>query len=259
MPAVSVIMPAYNCEGFVAEAIESVISQTFEDWELIIVEDCSTDKTGTVIDRFSGGRVVVVKNSSNLGGARSRNKAIGMARGRYIAFLDADDMWDPRKLEIQISFMKERNVGFCFSSYCVVYEKSERVDLIKVPQRVSFSQLLKHNYIGCLTAVYDTLPFGKIYMPVVDKRQDFALWLEILKKFRYAFSVPMPLGFYRVRSGTLSSSKTDALKYYWRVLRQVGGCGMLSAVFNICCYLMIVLIKKRFPDLYSHFVSKSFR
>jgi glycosyltransferase involved in cell wall biosynthesis len=256
MPKVSVIMPAYNCQRYIAESITSVVSQSYEDWELIVVDDCSSDETSLVVSSFLDPRICLIKNKSNLGGAASRNIAISRAKGRFIAFLDADDVWEPDKLEVQLAFMLESGVGFCFSSYKVMYEGLDHCDVIKVPVKVSFSQLLKHNYIGCLTAIYDTSFYGKFYMPLVNKRQDFALWLELLKRFEYAYSSPHVLGAYRVRPGTLSSNKKDAFKYYWRVLRSVGGCGFLGACYNISWYLMIVFVKKRFPKIYSAFVSR---
>jgi len=259
MSIVSVVMPAYNCEKFIEQAVRSVLSQTFTDWELIVVDDCSDDETANIVKGFADFRVRIIENNENLGGAASRNLAIRLARGRYIAFLDADDTWERDKLQTQLSFMQSQNVAFCFSGYKVIYEGSPRVDMIKVPEKVGFTQLLKHNYIGCLTAVYDTWPYGKIYMPLVKKRQDFALWLEILKKCDFAYSVPDALGSYRVRPGTLSSSKADALKYYWRVLRDVGQCGLFSAFYNLSAYLMIVYIKKRFPKLYNSHVINSLR
>lgn len=260
MPEVSIIMPAYNCQDYIGESIGSVIAQSFVDWELIVVDDCSTDETGSKIKQFLfDGRIILIESAKNEGGAVSRNKAIQKARGRYIAFLDADDKWKRDKLEQQISFMKNRSVGFSFSGYEVIYDHNNRVDVIEVPERVCFSDLLKHNYIGCLTAIYDSYPFGKIYMPLVRKRQDFALWLELLKKFDYAYSLPMNLGSYRVRPGTLSSSKKDAFVYYWRVLRDVGGCGFAYASYNILLYMVIVLIKKRFPFFYNNYFLRYFK
>lgn len=256
MPKVSIIMPAYNCQRYISESITSVISQSYKDWELIVVDDCSSDQTSSIVSGFLDPRVSLIKNEVNLGGAASRNVAIGRAKGRFIAFLDADDIWETNKLEVQLSFMQQSGVAFCFSSYKVMYEDVDRYDVIKVPEKVSFPQLLKHNYIGCLTAIYDTAPHGKFYMPLVEKRQDFALWLELLKKIEYAYSLPHALGTYRVRSGTLSSNKKEAFIYYWRVLRSVGGCSFFVSCYNISCYLAIVFVKKRFPKIYSRFVSR---
>lgn len=252
MPVVSVIMPAHNVQDFIERSINSIMSQGFEDWELLIVNDCSIDGTVAVVERYlSDRRIKLIHNERNLGGAGSRNVAIELAQGRYVAFLDADDIWTADKLEKQIAFMRQNNVGFAFTGYSTITEQDELMDRIEVPQRVNFSKLLKHNYIGCLTAIYDTQPFGKIYMPLVRKRQDFALWLELLKRFDYAYGLNENLGYYRIRAGSLSSSKVDAFKYYWRVLRQVGECNVFSASYNIAWYLFIVMLKKKHVKLYN--------
>ena len=251
MITVSIIMPAYNVSEFVFRSINSVLNQTFQDWELLIVDDCSTDNTVEVIQSFADKRIKLIVNTNNLGGAGSRNVAIAKACGRYLAFLDSDDVWTPEKLDKQIAFMQRQKVGFSFSGYSTITEQDEILDKIEVPERVSFSKLLKHNYIGCLTAIYDTEPFGKIYMPSVRKRQDFALWLELLKRFDYAFGLNENLGYYRIRAGSLSASKIDAFKYYWLVLRQVGECSVFAASYNIVWYLFIVMLKKKHVKLYN--------
>jgi teichuronic acid biosynthesis glycosyltransferase TuaG len=251
-PTVSIIMPAYNTADFIAQSINSVLAQTYTNWELIIVDDCSTDATVACVKQFtSDERIRLLTNESNLGGAGSRNRAIEAARGRYLAFLDADDLWLPQKLAQQLDFMQQHNVGFSFTGYSTMSESGVVKDKINVPAKVNFTKLLKHNYIGCLTAMYDTAPFGKIYMPLVRKRQDFALWLELLKRFEFAWGVNNNLGFYRIRAGSLSASKKDAFKFYWRVLRQVGGCNVFSASYNIGWYLLIVFLKKKHTALYN--------
>ncbi|CAI3796517.1 glycosyltransferase family 2 protein [Rheinheimera sp. MM224] len=249
---VSVIMPAYNVAGYIAESIQSVIAQSFQQWELLIVDDRSTDDTVNVVQQYANdSRIKLIQNDKNLGGAGSRNVAIKAAQGRYIAFLDSDDLWAPEKLERQLAFMHEKKADFSFSGYSTITEQGAVVDDIEVPSKINFNKLLKHNYIGCLTAIYDTKPFGKIYMPLVRKRQDFALWLELLKRFDYAYGLNENLGQYRVRAGSLSASKKDALVYYWRVLRQVGECNLFSSIYNISCYLVIVFLKKKYVKLYN--------
>lgn len=247
-------MPAHNVAEYISESIDSVLIQTYLDWELIIVDDCSTDETISVITPFlEDTRIRLLVNDANLGGAGTRNVAIEHAKGRYIAFLDSDDLWTPDKLEKQIGFMQNNNVGFSFSSHTTIDEQGNVLEAIDVPKKVNFKTLLKHNYIGCLTAIYDTKPFGKIYMPLVKKRQDFALWLELLKRFDYASSLNDNLGFYRIRCGSLSRSKLDAFKYYWRVLRDVGECNVVFASYNLTCYLFIVFIKKKYIKIYNKF------
>ncbi|MFB2726381.1 glycosyltransferase family 2 protein [Shewanella mangrovisoli] len=252
MIEISIVMPAYNVAGFIATSIESVLSQSFSNWELLIVNDCSTDNTVRDIEPYLADcRIKLINNNKNLGGAGSRNVAIEAAQGRYLAFLDSDDLWAKDKLEKQLQFMQQNNVGFSFTGYSTMTEAGILMDRIEVPKCVSFSKLLKHNYIGCLTAIYDTQPFGKIYMPLVRKRQDFALWLELLKRFDHAYGLNENLGFYRIRVESLSTSKKDAFKYYWRVLRDVGNCNLVAASYNIICYLFIVMLKKKHVSLYN--------
>lgn len=251
-PIVSVIMPAYNVAEFIDKSIESVLSQSFSSWELLIVNDCSTDDTLNEIEPYLvDNRIKLINNSKNLGGAGSRNVAIEAAKGRYLAFLDSDDLWTENKLEIQLNYMRQHNVAFSFSGYTTITEEGKLIDKIRVPKCVNFNRLLKHNYIGCLTAMYDTQPFGKIFMPMVRKRQDFALWLELLKRFDYAYGINENLGYYRIRIESLSTSKKDAFKYYWRVLRVVGECNFFRASYSIICYLFIVLLKKKHVSLYN--------
>lgn len=248
---VSIIMPAFNVSEFICESIDSVISQTFKDWELIIVNDNSTDSTHQLVTPYlKDERIKLINNSNNLGGAGSRNVAIKESKGRYIAFLDSDDLWADDKLRKQITFMQENKIGFSYTEYSNVDELGNLLNNIPIPTKVSFKHLLKHNYIGCLTAIYDTEPYGKVFMPLVKKRQDFALWLELLKKFDHAYGLQCNLGFYRIRSGSLSRSKFDAFKYYWRVLRNVGECGYISSVYNLTWYLVIVFLKKRHIGIY---------
>ncbi|MDP4536912.1 glycosyltransferase family 2 protein [Alkalimonas collagenimarina] len=253
-PLVSVIMPAYNSGEFIAASIRSVLDQDYTNWELLIVNDCSTDNTRGVIKSFiTDPRIQLLDNRHNLGGAGSRNRAIEHARGRFIAFLDSDDLWSTDKLSKQIGFMLSNAIAFSFSGYSTMTEAGAVKESIQVPEKISFSQLLKHNYIGCLTAVYDAEQLGKVYMPLVRKRQDFALWLEILKQIDFAYGLPANLGFYRIRTGSLSANKKDAFTYYWRVLRDVGECGFFSAAYNISWYMFIVFLKKKMTGVYHKF------
>jgi teichuronic acid biosynthesis glycosyltransferase TuaG len=249
---ISIIMPAYNCSEFIAESIDSVLAQSVTDWELIIVDDCSTDDTCAIVKSYmTDSRIKLLINDVNLGAAKTRNKAFDFASGRFLAFLDGDDLWTPDKLEYQINFMLKHNIGFSFSGYTRMSEQGEISGDIRVPVKVSFTQMLSHNYIACLTGVYDTQCFGKFSTPLLRKRQDYALWLELLKKFDYAYGIPKVLGFYRIRPGTLStSSKNDAFKYYWHILRTIGDCNVFSAAWHISWYLFIVFLKKKQTGLY---------
>ena len=251
---VSVIMPAYNCAAYIEEAIQSVLAQSYSYWELLVVDDCSSDQTVALVQRLQqqDTRIRLLQNTTNLGGAGARNRAIEQAKGRYIAFLDADDFWLPTKLEIQIKAMQQHHYAFMFSAYRLVGEQGECLGHVDVPRRVDYAMLLKHNYIGCLTAIYDTGQLGKIFMPVVRKRQDFALWLQVLKRADAAYGINEPLACYRIRAGSLSGNKKDAFSYYWKVLREVEGLSWLRSAYSIGWYLFIVACKKKWPGIYNY-------
>jgi glycosyltransferase involved in cell wall biosynthesis len=254
---VSVIMPCFNCESFVEDAIKSVKAQTYSNWELLIVDDFSSDSSAALVKKYlTDKRIKLFFNKKNIGGAAARNFAIEKASGRYIAFLDADDVWDPNKLDMQLLFMKRLNIGFSFSGYTTISENSEVISFVKPPRKVTFKKMLKHNYIGCLTVIYDTNPYGKVFMPLIKKRQDYALWLKLLKNFDAAYSLQENLGYYRIREESLSTNKLDALKYYWRVLRSVANLSIANSLYNSFIYLLIVAIKKKMPWIYNKILIK---
>jgi teichuronic acid biosynthesis glycosyltransferase TuaG len=201
---VSIITPLHNCELFIEETIKSVINQTYINWEMIIVDDCSTDKGVDIVSRYQSinPRVKLIINNENLGAALSRNKAIEQANGRFIAFLDSDDLWLPQKLEKQIQFMLDTQSPFTYTYYSQITENGGFIkNLDNPPLKVSYKSTLKANRIGCLTAIYDTAFFGKVYMENLRKRQDYALWLNLLKKTDYAHGLPEILASYRIRPG----------------------------------------------------------
>jgi len=241
---VSVICPTYNCEPFVAETIKSVLSQSYLDLELIIVDDCSSDGTIEIVKDFAqkDKRIRFTMLKANMGAAVARNKAIAMSEGRYIAFLDSDDKWLPEKLERQLDFMQRRDAALSHTGYYWIDEEtSERIKRIHVPEKVDYPSLLKQNVIGCLTAMYDTKKLGKVYMPDLRKRQDYALWLKILKLTPYAYGLDEPLAEYRLRSdrlrsGSISSNKLKASLYNWRLYREVENLPLHKALYYFGCY-----------------------
>lgn len=219
---VSVVMPTYNSEGYVKESITSILNQTLSDLEVIVVDDNSTDNTLCVLDELSKSdrRVKVISLERNGGSAIARNCGIREARGRYIAFLDSDDLWMSNKLEKQIGFMSEFDIPFCCSGYTKINEKGEMLnrDIIP-PEKMTYYDMLKSNKIGCLTAVYDTAFFGKVEMPNIRKRQDYALWLRLLRRVDSVHSIPEVLAKYRVRPNSISSNKVEMLRYNWHVYK----------------------------------------
>ena len=180
---VSIIMPSFNSSEFIGESMESVLAQTFKNWELIIVDDCSSDNSVSVIENYcqNDKRIRLITSKKNGGAGICRNTAIEASQGRYIAFLDSDDLWTPDKLEVQISAMQKSGAAFSFGQYDEITEEGERIKTHTVPPTTSYKDLLKTCVVGCLTAVYDAEKVGKIYMPLIRKRQDYGLWLKVLK------------------------------------------------------------------------------
>jgi teichuronic acid biosynthesis glycosyltransferase TuaG len=235
-PIVSIITPAYNSSNFIEETIQSVFDQTFEEWEMIIVDDNSSDDTVSIAKRFAkeDSRIKIIELSENSGPATARNVAIELSRGRYIAFLDSDDLWDPVKLERQIGFMKRKNSAFSCTYYSLMNEEGESNGKVATPpDRVNYTDLLKRNHIGCLTAIYDTKKLGKVYMPEIIKRQDYGLWLKILRNGEVADCLTEPLAAYRVRTSSVSSNKMNLIRYHWKLFYEIENLGAIRSVYYI--------------------------
>jgi teichuronic acid biosynthesis glycosyltransferase TuaG len=235
---VSIITPTFNSKKFLKTTYESISRQSYKDWEWIVVDDCSSDNTVEILSQIALGddRVKVYFNDVNSGAAVSRNKAISDARGRFIAFLDSDDVWHDTKLEIQLNFMLENNVAFSYMPYQVIDEEGNKIGFRGVPKRLTYSDLLKKPSIGCLTAMYDSQLLGKMYMPNTRKRQDLGLWLSILKNVDYAYASNHALAQYRVHSDSISSNKLSAAKFTWRLYRDVENMNLLRASYYFCYY-----------------------
>lgn len=251
MTQVSIITPSYNCSSFVSETISSVLSQSFTDWELILVDDCSMDNSVEIIQSFVelDPRVKLIQLSENSGAAVARNKAIDTAEGRYIAFLDSDDIWLSNKLEKQLLFMQSNNYPFAFSAYEKIDFSGNVFGHVGVPHKVSYVDLLKVCSIGCLTAIYDTDYFGKVYMPLIRKRQDMGLWLRLLKIADYAYGLNETTAQYRVHSDSISANKLSAAKFTWRLYREVEGLGLVKASYYFSHYAVRGLLRTKAPNI----------
>ncbi len=233
---ISVVMPVHNSERFLEQSLKSVVAQTYANWELITVDDASTDGSTEIVKRYirCGYPIRLIELKVNAGGAVARNAAIEAASGRFIAFLDSDDLWLPDKLERQVSFMIENNYPFTYCYYEKINEDgSGTAKIVKPPIKLSYTDLLKSNQIGCLAAMYDTRVLGKIYMPLIRKRQDYALWLRILKKIDFAHCYPEVLASYRLRSNSVSSNKMEMLLYNWRLFREIEGFSILKSAYYL--------------------------
>ncbi|EHZ2782108.1 glycosyltransferase family 2 protein [Vibrio parahaemolyticus] len=242
---VSIIMPSYNSEGTILESIQSVLSQTYKNWELIIVDDRSIDNTWQVIQTYADkyDNIRVYQNKENLGAGASRNFAIKKARGRFIAFLDSDDLWTEDKLAEQIPFMLENNYPLTYTHYSR-FNSEEELSVVTAPEYTTYKKLMYSNVIGCLTAVYDTQALGKRYMPLIRKRQDMGLWLDILKDTPKAYCLPKPLAKYRMDSG-MTANKFSVLSYQWKFYRDVVGLSLPRSLFTFSVYAVKGTMKHR--------------
>ena len=221
---VSIITPSYNSAKFIAETIQSVQNQTYQNWEMIIVDDGSSDETESVVLSIiqKDNHIQFHKLSQNSGPAVARNTGIEKASGDYMTFIDADDIWFPTFIENNIKTIQETGIPFVFSSYKRANEQLEFVysDFI-VPNKVSYSDILKSNSISCLTAFLDIKKLGKKYMPLIRKRQDMGLWLNYLKVIPFAHGIQETQAIYRIRENSLSRKKSDLIKYQWQFYREV--------------------------------------
>jgi glycosyltransferase involved in cell wall biosynthesis len=258
-------MPAFNCERYIAEAIESVIAQTFESWELLVVDNGSSDSTKAIAESYARlDQRIQVMHEPRPGAAAARNLGINEARGRYIAFLDSDDMWLPRKLAVQLDALTQSGAALCYSAYSKIDHLGRRgTEVITVPTHVTYHGLLKTCDIGCLTAVYDTKQTGKQLMPEVELRNDYALWLKILRRVGhedYAFwlrllkplkhdnrtiGIKEPLALYRENRFSLSGNKMKAALYQWLVYRKQERLGLIASAYYFLNYAVYGIRKYR--------------
>lgn len=235
---VSIIMPAYNAESYIASAIDSILNQSYQNWELLVVNDASADTTGKIVQEIQkkDPRITLLTNAANMGIAGSRNVALENAKGRFIAFLDSDDLWLPEKLDTQLAFMVESGAAITYSGYTRIDEHGKYLGTVKPPKLVSYDDLLKSNHIGNLTGVYDCESLGKEYFKRF-KHEDYIAWLNLLKRTAYAHGLPQELAQYRVYSGSTSSNKLKTISWQWRIYRESE---QLSAARS--CILMISYI-----------------
>ena len=239
-PLVSVIMPAYNSADFIAEAIQSVLNQTYFNWELLIIDDASIDSTVQIIKKYvsTDSRIQLFQNKTNSGTGISRNIGIKAAQGSFISFLDSDDLWLPEKLEIQLEFMKNHNLDMTYSSYYLINESGKELfKKIEALPILSYKRLLKSNYVGNLTGIYRVKKLGKIYSPTLRKRQDWALWLTILKEVESTKGILEPLAKYRIRENSISNNKTSLLKYNYLIYREFLKYSKLKSLFKMGVFL----------------------
>jgi glycosyltransferase involved in cell wall biosynthesis len=242
---VSIIMPSYNTSKYISETIESVLAQSYANWELIIVDDCSADDTDKVISGVEDKRIKYYKNEKNSGAAVSRNKALREAKGKWIAFLDSDDLWSPEKLEKQIAFMEKNNYHFTYTNYCEINEKSEPLGIcVTGPKKITKSGMYNYCWPGCLTVMYDSKFVGLIQIADIKKNNDYAMWLKVCKKAD-CYLLDESLAYYRRRTGSISNhSYKSLIKWHFRLYKEAEEQSKMMSLFNTCRNLCFGVIKK---------------
>lgn len=244
---VSIVMPSYNTAGFIAETIESVLAQTYTNWELLIVDDCSTDNTDEVVSSFLNvePRIRYLKNERNCGAAVSRNRALREAKGRWVAFLDSDDLWMPEKLKKQIQFMEERDCRFSYTNYIEIDEFSEpNGRSVTGPKKITKTGMYNYCWPGCLTVMYDAEAIGLIQIEDIRKNNDYAMWLKISQKAE-CFLLDEILAMYRKRNGSISNhGYMELIKWHYRLYRAAEGQSAAEGIFNTARNLLFGVLKK---------------
>lgn len=245
---VSIITPCYNAELFIAKTIDSVLAQSETNWEMMIVDDCSTDASNEIVRSYARrhDRVKPIKLERHAGAYHARNTAIQRAKGRYIAFLDSDDIWLPNKLRTQLAFMAAHQLAFSYASYQLMDGEDNRLGVFLAAPSLTYAALLKHCSVGCLTALYDTHKIGKVYLPNIAVGEDYALWLKILRTTTTtatatatatAKGILEPLAVYRIHGNSLSANKLRAAVCRWRVYRELERLGRAKSLYYFCHYL----------------------
>ena len=243
---VSVVMPAYNAQAYIRSAVMSVLSQSYTAWELVIVDDCSTDGTAMLADSLAAAdeRIRIIHAPANAGVAAARNTAIAAARGSHIAFLDSDDGWHSSKLEWQMQHMQDTGARVCYAPYDRVGEDGRLLSHVRPPANISYEHMLRSNHIGNLTGIYDRSLGDPSFRKV--GHEDYVFWLEVVRRAGGASCVPSDhaLAYYLVRDGSVSSDKWRAARWQWRIYRDVAQLGWLSSSQYMCHYAWQAMMKR---------------
>lgn len=243
---VSIIMPSYNCGRFVAETIRSVQAQTYSNWEILFVDDCSTDDTETIVKAFNDQRIHFFKNTKNSGAAVSRNKALREARGRWIAFLDSDDLWEPQKLEKQVRFMEENGYKFSYTKYAEMDSEGNDTDVIvSGPKKITKAGMSAFCWPGCLTVMYDAERVGLVQIEDIKKNNDYAMWLKVCEKADCYLLDECLAKYRRGRVGSVSSHGiTTMIKWHYKLFREAEKMNALDSFWHTGVNLICGFYKK---------------
>ena len=243
---VSIVTPTHNCGKFIGETIESAIKQSYKNWEMIIVDDCSTDNTKEVVDIYSDmdNRIKYHLLEVNSGAAVARTKAMELATGNYIAFLDSDDLWTVDKLEKQLSFMENNEYAFTCTAYEQIDELGTDLNkIIKTKTKTDYNGVLLTCPVGNSTVMYNVKKLGKFIVPNIRKRNDDALWLQILKKEKYIYGMSEVLMKYRIRTNSISSNKIKLIKYHWKLYREIEQLSVIRSVFHVLFWIILKIFR----------------
>lgn len=244
---VSIITPVYNAEKYIGSAIDSILAQTYNDWEIVLVDDCSTDNSSAIIASYGNSeRIKYHKRDINEGAAVARNTALKLATGRYVAFLDSDDIWKPLKLEKQLAFMKDKDAAIsCTALECIDENGASLNSIRNVNYKISYNFLLHNTMIATSTVIVDRNKTGDFLMPLRRGGQDYATWLKLMKTGNICYGLNEVLSEYRVLKNSLSSNKIKSIKQVWQIQTVDEGINKVSAAFNVCCFVYNAL-KKNF-------------
>ena len=244
---VSIIMPSYNCGKYVEETIRCVQAQTYKNWEIVFVDDCSTDDTIRIVNmlREQDKRIRLYQNRGNMGAAVARNHALQEAKGRWIAFLDSDDLWEPTKLEKQVRFMEANGYAFSYTCYEEVDENGISYGVeVRGPQSITKRGMYAYCWPGCLTVMYDSERIGLIQIANIRKNNDYAMWLKAIEKAD-CYLLDVCLAKYRIRSGSISNhSYTTMIKWHYRLFKEAMGLGLVASVIFTVLNLLFGTYKK---------------
>lgn len=243
---VSIIMPSYNTADYILDSINSVINQTYSNWELIIVDDCSTDNTKELLKSINDSRIVLLENDTNSGAAISRNYALRQAKGKWIAFLDSDDIWLPEKLEKQVAFMENNNYYFSYTNYEEIDSDGKKTGvLVTGPKRISSFGMYNYCWVGCLTVMYNQEKIGVVQISDIKKNNDYAMWLTICKKAN-CYLLDEELALYRRgRTGSVSTNSVIKLvKWHYKLYREAENQGVFISHINTVRNMFFGIVKK---------------
>lgn len=242
---VSIIMPSYNVSKYIKDSINSVLEQTYSNWELIIIDDCSIDDTCKIVNTFKDDRIILINNRKNSGAAISRNSGIKIAKGNWIAFLDSDDLWESTKLEKHLEFMCKNDYGFSYTNYSKIDENGSDLHIqVTGPKVIDNKKMYHYDYIGCLTAMYSKSKVGLIQIEDIKKNNDYAMWLKIVKKSN-CYLLDENLGKYRIREKSISHDNLiKKVKSHYDLYRICDKKSSLESFFLTIANLFFGIIKK---------------